>query len=116
MKNHPDLPIAAVANSYAAKMYDLEIVAKNIQDLAGNSTRFWLLGKEKKSFVKNLYNHNAIKTNAKRVFLSHYDDFFVPLSKPLRFINVSPRLIETMRSLDEAKPVGLITLFEKVEL
>lgn len=50
VKNHPDLPIAAVANSYAAKMYDLEIVAKNIQDLAGNSTRFWLLGKEKKSF------------------------------------------------------------------
>ncbi len=73
-------------------------------------------GKEKKTFVKNLYNHNAIKTKAKRVFLSHYDDFFVPLSKPLRFINVSPRLIETMRSLDEAKPVGLITLFEKVEL
>ena len=50
VKNHPNLPAAAVANSYAAKMYDLEILAKNIQDLAGNSTRFWLLGKKHGSF------------------------------------------------------------------
>lgn len=53
VKNNPDLPAAAVANSFAAKMYDLEFIAENIQDLAGNSTRFWLLGKEKQSFDLN---------------------------------------------------------------
>lgn len=73
-------------------------------------------GKERKSFVEKLYCHNAVETNANRVFLSHYDDFFVPLSKPLRFINVSLKLIETMRSIDKNKPVGLLRLFEKIEL
>lgn len=51
VKNNPNLPAAAVANSFAAKMYDLEFIAENIQDLAGNSTRFWLLGKEKQPLI-----------------------------------------------------------------
>ncbi|RZI48947.1 prephenate dehydratase [Lactococcus kimchii] len=50
VKKHPELPVAAVANRYAAKRYDLAIVAENIQDVAGNSTRFWLLGEQKKAF------------------------------------------------------------------
>ncbi|MEY8513897.1 prephenate dehydratase [Lactococcus taiwanensis] len=50
VQQHPERPIAAVANYQAAEMFDLEILAENIQDSAQNTTRFWLLGKDKQRF------------------------------------------------------------------
>lgn len=40
-----DESVAAIASLMAAKLYHLQIVAKNIEDLRGNSTRFWIIGK-----------------------------------------------------------------------
>jgi chorismate mutase/prephenate dehydratase len=40
-----DETVAAIASLMAAKIYHLQIVAKNIEDLRGNSTRFWIIGK-----------------------------------------------------------------------
>jgi len=40
-----DESVAAIASLMAAKLYHLQIVAKNIEDLKGNSTRFWIIGK-----------------------------------------------------------------------
>ncbi|MFN4196849.1 MAG: prephenate dehydratase [Caldimicrobium sp.] len=40
-----DESIAAIASLMAAKLYHLQIVAKNIEDIKGNSTRFWIIGK-----------------------------------------------------------------------
>ncbi|BAU24128.1 prephenate dehydratase [Caldimicrobium thiodismutans] len=40
-----DETVAAIASLMAAKIYHLQIVAKNIEDLKGNSTRFWIIGK-----------------------------------------------------------------------
>jgi prephenate dehydratase len=37
---NPDKKIAAIANSYAAKLYDLKILKKNIHDFEQNHTRF----------------------------------------------------------------------------
>ncbi len=37
---------AAIASRIAADLYDLQIVAANIQDLANNFTRFWVLGRD----------------------------------------------------------------------
>lgn len=37
---------AAVASRIAAELYDLQIVAAGIQDLANNITRFWVLGRD----------------------------------------------------------------------
>ncbi|MEI5988531.1 hypothetical protein A5881_000018 [Enterococcus termitis] len=45
--NHPDQKIAAIAPKLSAKTYDLEIVGKDIQDVAINQTRFWVIGAEK---------------------------------------------------------------------
>lgn len=44
VKNYSTEPIAAVANQEAASIYGLEILAKDIQDIELNNTRFWLLG------------------------------------------------------------------------
>ncbi len=40
-----DENVAAIASLVAAKLYHLQIVAKNIEDIKGNSTRFWIIGK-----------------------------------------------------------------------
>lgn len=47
VSSHPDQMIAAIAPKMSAQTYDLEIVGKDIQDLAINQTRFWVLGAEK---------------------------------------------------------------------
>ena len=52
---NPDKKIAVIANSYAAKLYDLRIVAEKIQDFARNHTRFIVISK----------NQNKIKLNQK---------------------------------------------------
>lgn len=41
-----DESVGAIASLLAAKLYHLQIVAKNIEDLKGNSTRFWIIGKK----------------------------------------------------------------------
>ncbi|EOH98593.1 prephenate dehydratase [Enterococcus haemoperoxidus ATCC BAA-382] len=45
--SHPDQKIAAIAPKLSAEKYDLEIVGKDIQDVAINQTRFWVIGSEK---------------------------------------------------------------------
>ncbi len=42
-----DESVAAIASLMAAKLYHLQVVAKNIEDIKGNSTRFWIIGKKR---------------------------------------------------------------------
>lgn len=46
VKDHPNDAIAAIANREAAAIYQLKILAENIQDSQMNNTRFWLLGQK----------------------------------------------------------------------
>ncbi|HFU4464808.1 TPA: prephenate dehydratase [Streptococcus suis] len=43
---HPEQPFAAIAPQAAAEEYGLEVIAKDIQEMSENFTRFWILGKE----------------------------------------------------------------------
>jgi prephenate dehydratase/shikimate kinase len=43
---HPEENLLAIAPLSAAEVYGLAVAEKNIQDLAVNQTRFWLLGKD----------------------------------------------------------------------
>lgn len=43
---HPEACVAAIGPKEAAEMYHLEITHPNIQDMANNQTRFWIIGKE----------------------------------------------------------------------
>ncbi|WP_096818647.1 prephenate dehydratase [Lactococcus fujiensis] len=45
VQEHPNEAIAAVGNERAADFYSLKLIAKGIQDIEENNTRFWLLGK-----------------------------------------------------------------------
>ena len=47
---NPDAPFAAIAPVTAAKEYGLEIIAKDIQEMDENYTRFWVLGRKKYAF------------------------------------------------------------------
>jgi prephenate dehydratase len=52
---HPHENWAAIANAYAAKLYDLKIIAPNIQDFEQNHTRFIIISKQKTELIfKNL--------------------------------------------------------------
>lgn len=42
----PEKPYAAIAPRSAAREYHLEIIAEDIQEIAENNTRFWVLGKK----------------------------------------------------------------------
>ncbi|MGV3079479.1 prephenate dehydratase [Streptococcus sp. 32226D021BW] len=43
---HPDQPFAAIAPLAAAEEYSLQVIAKDIQEMSENFTRFWILGNE----------------------------------------------------------------------
>ena len=49
VSENPEKKIAAIANSYAAKLYDLKILKKNIHDFEQNHTRFIVISLAKKS-------------------------------------------------------------------
>ncbi|MRM82439.1 prephenate dehydratase [Riemerella anatipestifer] len=46
VSENPDKPWAAVANTYAAKLYNLKILHSNIQDFEQNHTRFVVVSKK----------------------------------------------------------------------
>ena len=48
LANNKDKSIAAIASELAAKIYDLKILQKNIEDEKGNVTRFLIMGKNVK--------------------------------------------------------------------
>lgn len=45
VQQHPEEAIAAIASRKAARYYGLEIAQQDIQDNAGNQTRFWVVAK-----------------------------------------------------------------------
>ena len=52
---------AAIANSLAAKVYGLNVLAQNIEENAGNRTRFLIIRKRDKSFINDRDFFNNIK-------------------------------------------------------
>lgn len=50
VSENPDLKIAAVANQFAANLYGLKIVHRNIQDFEQNHTRFIIISKQQNSY------------------------------------------------------------------
>jgi prephenate dehydratase len=53
VSENKDLKIAAVANQFAANLYGLKIINRNIQDFEQNHTRFIVISKQQNSY-KNL--------------------------------------------------------------
>jgi len=43
---HDDAEGAAIASELAAGLFDLKVAAEGIQDMGGNATRFWVLGRK----------------------------------------------------------------------
>jgi prephenate dehydratase len=60
--DHPEWPIAAIANELAAKEYQLEIISRDIHDYSHNHTRFVILSKREMDFDENKARLNGYKT------------------------------------------------------
>nr|WP_315029740.1 prephenate dehydratase [uncultured Chryseobacterium sp.] len=50
VSENPDLKIAAVANQFAANLYGLKIINRNIQDFEQNHTRFIIISKQQDTY------------------------------------------------------------------
>lgn len=48
---HPEEPYAAIAPETATEEYGLQLVARDIQEMSENFTRFWVLGPKKPEFA-----------------------------------------------------------------
>ncbi len=60
VKNHPEEMVAAIASKEAALAYHLNIKEKDIQDVAFNQTRFWVMNKRSASLIDTPANaHKA---------------------------------------------------------
>ncbi|MEJ5051648.1 prephenate dehydratase [Chryseobacterium culicis] len=57
VSENPGTPIAAVANQFAANLYGLKIINRNIQDFEQNHTRFIIISKE-----QNTYQNDQLET------------------------------------------------------
>ena len=53
--------IAAIGSKVAAELYDLKIIAPEIQTINNNKTRFFIISKEKNNNAKNEINKASIK-------------------------------------------------------
>ena len=53
--------IAAIASKVAASLYNLEIIAPEIQTINNNRTRFFIISKNKNEIVKENINKASIK-------------------------------------------------------
>lgn len=56
VSENKDIKIAAVANQFAANLYGLKIINRNIQDFEQNHTRFIIISKQ-----GNTYNNSSLK-------------------------------------------------------
>lgn len=50
VSEHPDRNLAAVANQFAANLYGLKIIHRNIQDFEQNHTRFIVISKKQETY------------------------------------------------------------------
>lgn len=57
VSENPDTTIAAVANQFAANLYGLKIINRNIQDFEQNHTRFIIISKQ-----QNKYQNDKLET------------------------------------------------------
>ncbi|MEY8759229.1 prephenate dehydratase [Chryseobacterium tongliaoense] len=57
VSENPELKIAAVANQYAANLYGLKVIDRNIQDFEQNHTRFIVISKQ-----QNFYKNDNLET------------------------------------------------------
>jgi prephenate dehydratase len=56
ISENPDLKRAAVANQFAANLYGLKIINRNIQDIEQNHTRFIVISKQRTSYTNENLN------------------------------------------------------------
>ena len=62
-KLEQDLTIAAIASSRAAELYNLPILARNINDYPENCTRFWVVSQAEADIVHQLPAQNPTHTS-----------------------------------------------------
>ena len=65
VRDHPERPIAAIANEMAAKVYGLKMAARDIHDYPHNHTKFIVVSKGEVDFAA----HQAVEQGAKTTLM-----------------------------------------------
>ena len=51
LSEEKNMQSAVIASELAAKIYDLEVIEKNFEDISGNTTRFLIMSSDNKDFI-----------------------------------------------------------------
>ncbi|MCF6297165.1 MAG: prephenate dehydratase, partial [Flavobacteriaceae bacterium] len=86
----------AIASKEAAKLFDLEVLANDIQTIKYNSTRFFILKKEKSNKIGRIQNKSSIKfiTKHETGNLAEVLDIFAKNNISLTKIQSLPKIDE----------------------
>ena len=64
LSEEKNMQSAVIASELAAKIYDLEVIEKNFEDISGNTTRFLIMSSDNKDFIaidkKKIHNNMYI--------------------------------------------------------
>ncbi len=99
-----DLTIAAIASSRAAQLYNLPILARNINDYPDNCTRFWVVSQAEVDIVHQLPHQNPTRTSIAFTVPTNIPGALVKALQVFAHLGINMSRIEsrpTKRSLGE---------------
>ena len=96
LNNNKTKGIAAIASSHAAKIYGLEVLAKDIETNTHNFTRFLVIGKRNKEEADRLLSEARLNKSSLMFSLPHEEGSLSKVLTILTFYNINLTKIQSL--------------------